>query len=62
MLQTLQWPTLAERRARIKATMMYSIENDLVAIPPTRGIWSIPLLLICVHVYRDLWQMAYVCW
>ena len=35
MLQTQQWPTLAERRARIKATMMYSIENGLVAIPPT---------------------------
>jgi hypothetical protein len=27
MLQTLQWPTLAERRARIKATMMYRIVN-----------------------------------
>ena len=35
MLQTLQWPTLAERRARIKATMMYRIVNGLVAIPPT---------------------------
>jgi hypothetical protein len=35
MLQTLQWPTLEERRARIKATMMYSIVNGLVAIPPT---------------------------
>jgi hypothetical protein len=34
MLQTLQWPTLAERRARIKATMMYRIVNGLVAIPP----------------------------
>ena len=35
MLQTLQWPTLAERRARIKATMMYRIVNGLVATPPT---------------------------
>jgi len=38
MLQTLQWPTLAERRARIKAMMMYRIVNGLVqnvAIPPT---------------------------
>ena len=35
MLQTLQWPTLAEGRARIKATMMYRIVNGLIAIPPT---------------------------
>ena len=31
MLQTLQWPTLTERRARIKATIV----NSLVDVPPT---------------------------
>jgi hypothetical protein len=44
MLQTLQWPTLAERRARIKATMMYSIVNGLVAIPPTNR---------ATHIYNN---------
>jgi hypothetical protein len=28
MLQTLQWPTLAERRARIKAAMMYNVQDS----------------------------------
>lgn len=34
MLNTLQWQPLAERRTRCKAIIMYTIVNDLVAIPP----------------------------
>ena len=35
MLDTLQWSSLEERRARCKAVMMYRIVNGLVAIPPS---------------------------
>ena len=34
MLNTLQWQSLAERRTRCKAVMMYRIVNGLIAIPP----------------------------
>ena len=33
MLQSLGWDTLAERRAKSRATMMYRMRHDLVDIP-----------------------------
>ena len=33
MLQKLGWQSLAERRAKAKAVMMYKIQNNLIAIP-----------------------------
>ena len=35
MLQQLQWPTLQERRAQAKVTMMYRIVYQLVDVPTT---------------------------
>jgi len=35
MLHHLQWPTLQERRAHAKVTMMYRIVNGLVEVPTT---------------------------
>ena len=35
MLDTLQWSSLEERRARCKAVMMYRIVHGLVAVPPS---------------------------
>ena len=35
MINQLQWPTLQERRAQAKATMMYRIVNNIVDVPHT---------------------------
>ena len=36
LLQELGWPTLQERRQRLRLCMMYKICNGLVAVPPSR--------------------------
>ena len=35
MLQDLQWPTLMEKRAQARVTMMYRIVHGLVDVPTT---------------------------
>ena len=46
MLQQLQWPTLQERRAQAKVTMMYRIVYQLVDVPTT---YLIPISSIRGH-------------
>ena len=36
LLEKLEWKTLEERRKDLRLTMLYRIDNGLVAIPPTR--------------------------
>ena len=35
MMEQLQWPTLAQRRCRLHLTMLYKIQNNIVAINPS---------------------------
>ena len=36
LLQELEWPTLQERRQRLRLCMLYKILNGLIAVPPSR--------------------------
>ena len=35
-MKKLEWKTLEERPKDLRLTMLYRIDNDLIAIPPTR--------------------------
>ena len=68
ILNQLQWQSLAERRARARAVMMYKILNDLVVVPrdflassPTPSVTrGAPLKLLIPQARTDIYRTGFV--
>ena len=65
MLQQLQWPTIQERRAQAKVTMMYRITYQLVDVPttyltPNMLLFYLFVYLLYMFIYDTLINYMYI--